>query len=181
VTTGRAIAELRRLRAALTRRSARAGGGAENAALSEAEEPSTPDTEIIIGKQGSRRAASAGRVLVAEPDAARRGEIAAALRADCYEVVESDNGAELLLRAGEMMARLDAPRHSVVIVAGSQTPIFAGEELIAVLGRLGWNIPLVLVKNGDPDAAEAPSAAAVLGGTLDPECLRAAVRAAAGR
>jgi CheY-like chemotaxis protein len=118
------------------------------------------------------------RVLVAEPDAAGRAEIAAALRQDGYEVVEAGDGAELLRRAGETMARLEAASRRAVIIARAETPVFAGEDILGFLTRLGWNIPVILLSAPNGDAASAHGAAAVLGGPVDLDCLRAAVRAA---
>jgi CheY-like chemotaxis protein len=120
----------------------------------------------------------ATRVLVAEPDAAVRAEIAKALRQDGYDVVETGDGAELLRRAGETMARLEAASRRAVIIARAETPVFAGEDILGFLTRLGWNIPVILLSAPNGDAASAHGAAAVLGGPVDLDCLRAAVRAA---
>ena len=124
------------------------------------------------------------RILLAEPDAELRTAIARALRADGHAVEEAADGADLLLRAGSQMARVDGPRRVLVLVVAAGLPVFSGSEVLEILHRLRWDIPCVII-SGAPDGVEHTrarelGAVAVLGSPLRMEQLRGILRAQAG-
>src|SRR6059058_4341091 len=124
------------------------------------------------------------RILLAEPDAELRTAIARALRADGHAVEEAADGADLLLRAGSQMARVDGPRRVLVLVVAAGLPVFsASEVLVEILHRFRWDIPCIVISRA-PDGVEHTrarelGALAVLGSPLHIEQLRAMVRAQA--
>jgi DNA-binding response OmpR family regulator len=122
------------------------------------------------------------RVLVAEDDRAARGSIAAALRAAGWDVVEADDGMQLL-RDIEREATEGQGPTSFVVIAGSRIPGLTGVDVLAALRCAYWKTAVILLTPARDDdtraEAEELGAAAVLEGPLDLEMLHAAVRRAA--
>ena len=116
-------------------------------------------------------------VLLAEHDAERRHALAAALRRIGHEVEEVSNGAELVMRTGRRMARIDAADDRIAIVVSSGLPVFSGAEAMEIVRRFGWQIPCVLIEGSRVSVLEQPSVNGTRHGSVDVERLRGVVQA----
>jgi CheY-like chemotaxis protein len=97
-------------------------------------------------------------VVLGERDPERRRSIAVALREAGYEVVEADDGRDVLAYT-EYLAAVKGRRggeaaiasNSFAIVAGRTLPGLAGMEVQEILRRARWDIPVILL----PEHADA--------------------------
>jgi two-component system, cell cycle response regulator CpdR len=107
---------------------------------------------------------SATQIFLAEEDAALRAEIASALRADGYEIVECSDGAALFHQLERRMARPGARRSLVITQA--RLPGLGAIRILHSLRRLDIQIPVVLMTrlqpSNLPDFAERSGISAVL-------------------
>jgi two-component system response regulator AtoC len=88
---------------------------------------------------------SGARVLVAEDDFDMRAMIAAALRADGYEVVEAANGIELLdAIATGLISRRREDTFDVVL-SDVRMPRVNGIDVVTRLRRAKWSVPVVIM------------------------------------
>jgi len=121
------------------------------------------------------------RVFLAEDDAALRHLIATVLRADGYEVIEAEDGPELLDRLASTLlddAPLDPP-DTDVIVTDVRMPGVSGLDVLLGLRRAQWRTPvIVMTAHADPAMqrrARRLGAAAFLAKPIELDHLRAAV------
>jgi DNA-binding response OmpR family regulator len=83
-----------------------------------------------------------GRVLVAEDDHEMRRLLKQALQRDGYEVIEANNGAELLKDLG---ARGFANIGADLLVSDIRMPGATGMDVLRALRKHGCNVPVVLI------------------------------------
>lgn len=118
------------------------------------------------------------RIFLAQEDPSIRVPIAWQLRQDGWEVVEAENGLDLLGHIERAAAQGGDPR-SFVVIAGTHIPGLSGLDVLTVLRCASWQTPVILVtKVGDDEArAEATElgAAAVFDPPIDLDALRSAV------
>jgi len=111
------------------------------------------------------------RVLLAEDDADIRSLLAWALRDDGYDVVEAEDGAQLLERLDEAGGVGSGDALPDLIVSDILMPRMSGLDVLERLQRDGVGVPVVLVTAyGDATTvrrAERLGAAAVLHKPLD--------------
>ena len=111
------------------------------------------------------------RVLLAEDDADIRSLLAWALRDDGYDVVEAEDGAQLLARLDEAGGVGSCDPLPDLIVSDIRMPRVSGLDVLERLQRDGVGVPVVLVTaHGDATTvrqAERLGAAAVLHKPLD--------------
>lgn len=123
------------------------------------------------------------RVLLAEDELTTRRDIATALRQAGWDVVEADDGMELLRHIEREAVEGEGPS-SFVVIAGSRIPELTGIDVLAALRCAYWQTPVILLTptHDDDTRAEAEElgASAVLEGPVDLKTLHAAVRRAAG-
>ena len=117
------------------------------------------------------------RVLLAEDDEVFRALVASQLRRDGFEVVEAENGAELLERVEAMLRT--RPDGALVIVTDVNMPGLGGLDVLAVLRCADVAMPVVLITAFGDDEVRAEArdlgAVAVLSKPFDGDALRAAV------
>jgi DNA-binding NtrC family response regulator len=80
------------------------------------------------------------RVYLAEDDAALRGTIARLLHKDGHEVVEAEDGIQLMVD----LARDDRPREDVLVVTDVRMPMVGGMAVLRSLSR-GRRTPVILM------------------------------------
>lgn len=127
------------------------------------------------------RAIAQRRVLLADPDAGLRRSLKRDLEADGYDVVEAEDGLELIHAISgdiELSSQRGADYTSLgLIVADVHMPGFSGLEALAMLRNLEWPTPVILTTShidGGMDAlANRLGAAAVLDKPFDIGDLRA--------
>ncbi|MEA2697185.1 MAG: hypothetical protein QOI66_1456 [Myxococcales bacterium] len=85
----------------------------------------------------------AGRVLLAEDDAAMRTLLACRLRRAGFEVVEAGNGVEALERLA--CASRDAPTTFDVVVSDIRMPGYDGFNIVASLRQTAADLPVILI------------------------------------
>jgi CheY-like chemotaxis protein len=111
------------------------------------------------------------RVLLAEDDADIRSLLAWAMRDDGFEVVEAEDGAQLLERLDEAVSDESTEPLPDVIVTDVRMPRMSGLEVMERLRHAGVRVPIVVVTaHGDAVTvrrAERLGAAAVLLKPLD--------------
>ena len=93
----------------------------------------------------ARRGAAPGtaRVLLADPDPDFRRDLAAALRAEGYEVLEAEDG-QVLIRTLIHSLERDG-RAPELIISAVQMPGCTGLEVLARVRRIGWSTPFILL------------------------------------
>jgi CheY-like chemotaxis protein len=101
------------------------------------------------------------RVLLGERDAERRRLIATVLRAEGYEVVEADDGWQLLGYTEYLAAtcgRRGGPgaivADSFAIVAGADLDGMTARDVEDALRRARWHVPLILLSARAEDVSE---------------------------
>ena len=120
------------------------------------------------------------RIAVADDSAEMRALIAATLRADGYEVVESGDGHQLT----RLLEPIDPEQHATsvdLIVSDLRMPELSGLDVLGALHDRALHTPFILITAfGDEDThreAEQLGAAAVLDKPFDLDRLRSLVRA----
>jgi CheY-like chemotaxis protein len=118
-------------------------------------------------------------VLLGEPNLALRRVIAEGLRRVGHEVVEGGNGVDLLRHTLATMARAQAPETPTVLIAEVDMPVYGGLDVLAIIRRFGWRVPLILMVRPSDGADVATLArrlgVAVVASPPDLDGLRAAV------
>jgi DNA-binding response OmpR family regulator len=97
------------------------------------------------------------RVLVAEDDLDMRSGIACSLRHDGYEVVEAQDGGELLEEIGDELLSAHAVRPDL-IVSDICMPGNSGLEVLAGLRKAEWQTPVILITALADDETRAKAA-----------------------
>jgi DNA-binding response OmpR family regulator len=124
------------------------------------------------------------RVLLAEDDADLRGLLAAALRADGFEVVEAATGPELVAAIASSLMGVGGAPPPAVIVTDIRMPGKSGLEVIAGMRGVDVTTPVILITGfGDAaarDQARRLGVAAIFDKPFDLDELRAAVRGLVG-
>ncbi|MFT3766153.1 MAG: response regulator [Minicystis sp.] len=115
-------------------------------------------------------------IVLAEDDAEMRALVSAQLREDGYDLVEAQNGVELI-RAIHRFESAMRPIH--LIITDIRMPGFSGLEVLEYLRYAGLDVPVILMTAfGDPRThadARALQATLVLDKPFDVDDLRAAV------
>jgi CheY-like chemotaxis protein len=118
-------------------------------------------------------------VVLGEPNLALRRVIAKGLRRVGHEVLAGGNGVELLRHTIVTMARVQARENPTVLIAEMDMPVYGGLDVLAIIRRFGWRVPLILMvpaSNGADVATLARSlGATVVASPPDLDGLRAAV------
>jgi CheY-like chemotaxis protein len=83
-------------------------------------------------------------VLVAEDDPDIRHMVVTGLRCDGYEVVEANDGAQLLDRVASSMLFGEAEPPDI-IVSDVRMPGFSGLTVLSGLRSAGWTTPIILI------------------------------------
>ena len=100
----------------------------------------------------------APHIVLGECDSERRRSIAVALREAGYEVVETDDGRDVLAYTeylaavmGRRGGRATIAAESFAIVAGPRLPGLAGMEVQEILQRARWDIPVIMLPERTDD------------------------------
>ncbi len=119
------------------------------------------------------------KILLAEDDVEMRRLLAASLRRDRHEIVEVENGLQLLEHISRALRQDDASMPDV-IVSDVRMPGQTGLEVLAILRRADAHVPVILITAfGDPELhaeARALGAVAVFDKPFDIDDLRSAIR-----
>jgi DNA-binding NtrC family response regulator len=119
------------------------------------------------------------RVLLAEDDTELREFLASALRSDGYDVVEAEDGTELLDALATGMLRPAESPSCDIVISDIRMRGKTGLEVLAGLRQTDWSTPVILITGyGDVHTqteAERLGAAAVFDKPFDIDDLRTAV------
>lgn len=140
-------------------------------------------TEVTAHPSAPSLALARRRVLVAEDDPSLRRLIAAVLRDAGYEVVEAQDGVQLLEQIERQLAGQRARSDSFVVVTDVNMPGLTGLDVLAILRCAFARTPVVLITAfGDAETrseARDLGAVTVLDKPFDVNVLRAVVEEAA--
>jgi len=102
-------------------------------------------------------------IVLGERDPERRRSIAEALRDEGYEVVETDDGRDVLAYTeylAAVMGRRGGPAtialDSFAVVAGARLPGLGGTEVQEILRRARWGIPVIVLPERTEEGADLP-------------------------
>jgi DNA-binding response OmpR family regulator len=100
-------------------------------------------------------------IVLGECDSERRHSVALALREAGYEVVETDDGRDVLAYTeyvAAVMGRRDGPAaiaaDSFAIVAAPTLPGLGGMEVQGILERARWDIPVIILPEPTDDGTD---------------------------
>jgi DNA-binding response OmpR family regulator len=103
----------------------------------------------------------APRIVLGECDSERRHSVALALREAGYEVVETDDGRDLLAYTeyvAAVLGRRDGPAaiaaDSFAIVAAPRLPGLGAIEVQGILQRARWDIPVIILPERTDDGTD---------------------------
>jgi CheY-like chemotaxis protein len=85
------------------------------------------------------------RILLADDDVVLRSLVAAALREDGYEVVESEDGGRLLVQIAGAYAGLGREIICDMIVSDIRMPVCSGIQILEGLRKAHWTTPVILI------------------------------------
>jgi CheY-like chemotaxis protein len=85
------------------------------------------------------------RILLADDDVVLRLLVAAALREDGYEVLESEDGGRLLVQIAGAYAGHGRDVICDMIVSDIRMPVCSGVEILEVLRKAHWTTPVILI------------------------------------
>src|SRR5262245_54077153 len=122
------------------------------------------------------------RILVADDDPEALSLVAGVLRTEGCEVIEANDGAELVDLVEAALWAGGRRRAAVSLVLSDvRMPEFSGIDVLWILRATSWEIPVVLMGTWEDDPARIESgelgANAFIRKPIDPETLRRVVRA----
>lgn len=85
------------------------------------------------------------RILLAEDDAYMRSLVASTLRADGYDVVEAENGSDLLDGIDELLLWNRDGVALDLVISDVRMPGRSGLEVLAEMRRSDWATPVILI------------------------------------
>lgn len=97
--------------------------------------------------------------IVAEDDPAMRELVVTTLRLEGFEVLEAEDGVDLLDKIGDVVGNREGGKDAVsVIVSDVRMPDFTGLDILAALRMAGWQTPMVLMTAFGDEATHAETA-----------------------
>src|SRR2546425_4007569 len=93
----------------------------------------------------ARRPARSPRILVAEDDREMRRILVSVLRKDGYEVLEAQDGFELLDYLGSPPLIQGRVAQFDMVISDIRMPVFIGMDVLSYLRDTDWTTPLILI------------------------------------